>query len=250
MTEFPYLIVVGIIAFHVGLVALIIVYVCRKYRCCACSCFISCCSDDVTSQRQRETVIDFNTLGNPDDSATNSASLRTRANLIEAMDPSDPGIQHINRFLGRSYFLNDNDNNNESDIGMMHIRRALGLVHPEQAQTSNMRRHSDSNSAQGNLTPLTHRSTDSLENPGSRFAVPLSLHRTAQADLDRANSNPSILSTEGVRATDQESASSCDLSDQLPTYQEAITLLAKQESEINDVPPRYEDVISDGTEST
>ena len=250
MTEFPYFIAVGIIALHVCLVALIIIYVCRKYRCCACSCFISCCAEGVTSPSQPDTVSSINTLRHPDDTARTPGTLLTGIDIVTAMESSDPGLQHINRFLGRTYFSNDNNNENESDLGMLHIRRALGLV--QQSETP--RRLSNSNSAQGNVTPLTNRSTESLESTANRFVVPVPYNRAAR-DLDRANSNPTTSRSAGevreTRLSEQTNDnSSSDLSDQLPTYQEAITLLAKQESEIHDIPPSYEDVINDDFENT
>lgn len=235
--EFPYLIVVGIVAVHVGFMALIIVYVCRKYKCCACSCFISCCSDDPTANR-RETVIDLNSLRNPDTALITSSR-------IEAMDPSDPGIQHINRFLGRNYFLNANDN--ESDIGMQHVRRALGLVQPERA--TNSRRTSAPTTAPPNATRLAYPSSQSLDtiSTGLNNTVPQSYNGDTHNSVDQSERIGSVSSE---RRCEYTANSGEDLSDQLPTYQEAITLLARQESDISDVPPRYEDVINDDLENT
>lgn len=250
--EFPYLIVVGIVAFHVGFMTLIIVFVCRKYKCCACSCFISCCSDELPAERQ-ETVIDVNALRNPSTSLLGRGNSQTEAmdpadpgmqhiNRFLGRNPSDPGLQHINRFLGRNFYVNTGENEcgNEIDPGMEHVRRALGMVSTErQSHTSNPRRTSEPTSVAVNITLETYRPSHSLETLNNN-SVPQSMNGNSQ-QLHRSRTDSAVI--RGHEPTPHTSSGE-DLADQLPTYQEAITLLARQESDIEDVPPRYEDVIN------
>ena len=258
--EFPYLILVGIVAFHVGFMTLVIVYICRKYKCCACSCFISCCSDELPEEG-RETVIDINALRNP--STTHLSPDISRIQVMDPADPgmqhinrflgrnpSDPGLQHINRFLGRQYFVNSNDNDNhdiESDIGMQHVRRALGMMEPERrSDTSDSRRTSAPTPVPRNIRLDTHRPSQSLQ---TLHNSPMSQDLNGNTQqLYRSRTDSAV--ARGRELTPQTSSDE-DLSDQLPSYQEAITLFARQESGIDDEPPppRYEDVINEDLES-
>ena len=259
--EFPYLIVVGVVAFHVGFMTLVIVYVCWKYKCCACSCFISCCSGELPSER-RETVIEISAVRNPNTAHTSPENSRLpvmdpadpgmqHINRFLGRNPSDPGLQHINQFLGQQYYVTSNNNTNaneiESDVGMQHVRRALGMVDSvRRNDTSRSRRTSAPSPIPRRICLDTHRPSQSLQTLHNS-SVPQDLNGNAQY-IQRSRTDSSV-----ARGRDQTPLTSSgeDLSDQLPSYQEAITLLARQESELDDEPPppRYEDVINEDLES-
>ena len=171
-------------------------------------------------------------------------------NRFLGRNPSDPGLQHINRFLGQEYFVstdnNGNDNNSESDVGMQHVRRALGMV-DSVTRTDTTRRTSVPSPIPRRISLDTYRPSSQSLQTLHNSSVPHDLNGNAQY-IQRSRTDSAV-----ARGRDHTpyTSSGEDLSEQLPSYQEAITLLARQESEleIEPPPPRYEDVINEDLES-
>ena len=162
---------------------------------------------------------------------------------------NDPGMGHINRFLGRSESEEGNVYNSDSDVGVQHIRQALGIAADEQTDpgVAHVRRALGLRAGDIQRSPRGSQSDTALSQSTSSVNNnndPNNMGSNAQSDAQCVAGHVAQRDEENNGLSRHRHAFSSVNTmpdDAPPTYQEALAILAREDE---DFPPSYDDAVS------
>lgn len=175
-----------------------------------------------------------------------------RDSFIDTNTEPDPGIEHINRFLGRSSSVGQRSVfDDDSDKGVAHIRRALGLstsdsdedrglLHVRRALGIDRRNARLSTASEPDYRTGREGTSDVTTAQTSHSIDAASDAIVAGLVAETFNLQASAADQEDTDNTFDDQEEHGATIDRLPSYQEALDILAAMTPE--EPPPRYEDV--------